>query len=173
MVERNVVGKLQTNPQLPISPSCGRTASTWWPCTWACRPASGTPRSHLSSRTEPGKRFNRKIVVAWVYSGSDNKRTDIPFSTERTIRSLIITNTYIEEWLEIQFWFWYMWKLLFFWPFSSVWHPKKNKFGHFLVVVQLINRLTHADNSYTTTARLFFFPLLDEISSQNSSNVSS
>ena len=37
---------------------------------------------------------------------------------------------------------------------------KKNKFGHFVVVVQLIHRLTQADISYTATARLFFFPLL-------------
>ena len=37
---------------------------------------------------------------------------------------------------------------------------KKNKFGHFLVVVQLIHRLTQADISCTTKARLFFFPLL-------------
>ena len=38
---------------------------------------------------------------------------------------------------------------------------KKNKFGHFLVVVQLIHRLTQADISCTTTVRLFFFPLVD------------
>ena len=37
---------------------------------------------------------------------------------------------------------------------------KKNKFGHFLGDVQLIRRLTKADISCTTTARLFFFPLL-------------
>ena len=36
---------------------------------------------------------------------------------------------------------------------------KKNKFGHFLVVVQLIHRLTQAD--CTTATHLFFFPLLD------------
>ena len=33
-------------------------------------------------------------------------------------------------------------------------------FGHFLVGLQLIHRLTQADISCTTTARLFFFPLL-------------
>ena len=38
---------------------------------------------------------------------------------------------------------------------------KKNKFGHFLVVVQLIHGLTQAHNNCTTTACLFFFPLLD------------
>ena len=37
---------------------------------------------------------------------------------------------------------------------------KKNKSGNFLVVVQLIHRLTQADISCTTTPRLFFFPLL-------------
>ena len=37
---------------------------------------------------------------------------------------------------------------------------KKNKFSHFVVVVQLIHRLMHADISCTITARLFFFPLL-------------
>ena len=37
---------------------------------------------------------------------------------------------------------------------------KKNKFGHFLVFVELIHRLTQADISCTTMARLFFFPLL-------------
>ena len=37
---------------------------------------------------------------------------------------------------------------------------KKNKIGHFLVVVQLIHRLIQADISCTTTACLFFFPLL-------------
>ena len=36
----------------------------------------------------------------------------------------------------------------------------KNKFGHFLVVVQLIHRRTEADINSTTTVRLFFFPLL-------------
>ena len=40
---------------------------------------------------------------------------------------------------------------------------KKNKFGHFLVIVQLIHRLTQADISCTKTARLLFFPLLDDI----------
>ena len=39
---------------------------------------------------------------------------------------------------------------------------KKIKFGHFLVVAQLIHGLTQADISCTTTARLFFFPLPDE-----------
>ena len=34
---------------------------------------------------------------------------------------------------------------------------KKSKFGHFLVVVQRIHRLTQADISCTTTARLFLF----------------
>ena len=33
---------------------------------------------------------------------------------------------------------------------------KKNKFGHFLVIVQLIHRLTQADISCTTTATLVF-----------------
>ena len=45
----------------------------------------------------------------------------------------------------------------------DVWWPssgKKSKFGHFLVAVQPIHRLTQADISCTTTARLFFFPLL-------------
>ena len=37
---------------------------------------------------------------------------------------------------------------------------KKNTFCHFVVVVQLIHRLTQADISCTTPARLFFFPLL-------------
>ena len=37
---------------------------------------------------------------------------------------------------------------------------KKNKFCHFVVVVQLVHRLMQADISCTTTARLFFFPLL-------------
>ena len=37
---------------------------------------------------------------------------------------------------------------------------KKNKFCHFLVVVQLIHRLTQADISCPTTVRLFFFSLL-------------
>ena len=37
---------------------------------------------------------------------------------------------------------------------------KKNKFRHFVVVVQLVHRLMQADISCTTTARLFFFPLL-------------
>ena len=37
---------------------------------------------------------------------------------------------------------------------------KNYKFGHFLVIVQLIHRLTQADITCTTTARLFFFPLL-------------
>ena len=32
----------------------------------------------------------------------------------------------------------------------------------FFIVVQLIHRLTQADISCTTTARLFFFPLLEE-----------
>ena len=35
---------------------------------------------------------------------------------------------------------------------------KKDKFGHFVVVVQLIHRLAQADISWTTTARVFFFP---------------
>ena len=38
---------------------------------------------------------------------------------------------------------------------------KRNKFGHFMVVVQLIHRLRQADISCTTTDRLFFNPLLD------------
>ena len=38
---------------------------------------------------------------------------------------------------------------------------KQWKFGHFFVVVQLIHRLTQTDISCTTTACLFFFPLLD------------
>ena len=37
---------------------------------------------------------------------------------------------------------------------------KKNKLGHFLVVVQLIHRLTQADISCATTPRLFYFPRL-------------
>ena len=37
---------------------------------------------------------------------------------------------------------------------------KKNKFCHFLVDVKLIHRLMQADICCTTTARLFFFPLL-------------
>ena len=37
---------------------------------------------------------------------------------------------------------------------------EKNKFGLFLVVVQLIHSLMQADISCSTTARLFFFPLL-------------
>ena len=48
-------------------------------------------------------------------------------------------------------------------PFRIVSKPsrgKKNKFGHFLVVVQLIHRLMQADISCTTTARLFFCLLL-------------
>ena len=42
---------------------------------------------------------------------------------------------------------------------------KRNKFVHFLVVVQLIHRLTQADIRFscTTTARLFFFPLLEQV----------
>ena len=45
---------------------------------------------------------------------------------------------------------------------SSTGSGKENKFGHFVVVVvQLIHRLTQADISCTTTARLFSFPLLD------------
>ena len=35
-----------------------------------------------------------------------------------------------------------------------------NKFGHFLVVVQLIHRPTQADISCTTMSRMFFLPLL-------------
>ena len=41
-----------------------------------------------------------------------------------------------------------------------LYYKKKNKFGHVLVAVQLIHRLKQADISYTTMARLFFFPLL-------------
>ena len=41
---------------------------------------------------------------------------------------------------------------------------KKNKFGHFLVVVQLIHRLMQAEISCTTTTRLFFFLLLGYVS---------
>ena len=44
-------------------------------------------------------------------------------------------------------------------PTQSPSRGKKNKFGHFLVVVQLILRLTQADISCTAMARLFFFPL--------------
>ena len=36
-----------------------------------------------------------------------------------------------------------------------------------LVVVQLIHRLAQADISYTTTARLFFFPLLGKKLTKN------
>ena len=43
---------------------------------------------------------------------------------------------------------------------SSSSSGKKNKFGHFLVDVKLIHRLIQADICCTTTARLFFFPLL-------------
>ena len=38
---------------------------------------------------------------------------------------------------------------------------KQNKFGHFLVVVKLIHRLTKADISCTTTASLLLYPLLE------------
>ena len=41
---------------------------------------------------------------------------------------------------------------------------KKNKFGHFLVVVQLIRQTDQADISCTTTACLFFFLLFDPYS---------
>ena len=37
---------------------------------------------------------------------------------------------------------------------------KENKFGHFVVGVQLIHRLMQADINCTTIACLFFFPLL-------------
>ena len=40
---------------------------------------------------------------------------------------------------------------------------KKNKFGHLLIVVQLIHRLVQADISSTTTACLFIFPLLVDL----------
>ena len=40
---------------------------------------------------------------------------------------------------------------------------KKNKFGPFLVVLLLIHRLMQADIRCTTTAHLFFFPLLGYI----------
>ena len=42
---------------------------------------------------------------------------------------------------------------------ASVYYVWRKEFGHFLVVVQLIHRLTRSDISCTTTARLFFFPL--------------
>ena len=45
---------------------------------------------------------------------------------------------------------------------------KKNKRGHFLVVVQLSHRLMQADISCTTTARMFFFPLLGKKASLES-----
>ena len=38
-------------------------------------------------------------------------------------------------------------------------------FGNFLVVEQLIHKLTQADISCTITARLFFSPLLDLLNS--------
>ena len=44
---------------------------------------------------------------------------------------------------------------------------KKNKFDHLVVVLHLIRRLTQANISCTTTARLFFFPLLAQISGKN------
>ena len=43
-------------------------------------------------------------------------------------------------------------------PTTNQW--EKNKFGHFVVVVQLIHRLTQAEISCTTMARMFFIPLL-------------
>ena len=49
------------------------------------------------------------------------------------------------------------------WLIHKQW--KKNKFGHFKGVVQLIHRLTQGDTSYTTTARVFFFPLLAQTAS--------
>ena len=48
----------------------------------------------------------------------------------------------------------------FFCSCSSASSGRKNKFGHFLVVVQLIHRLMQADISCRTMASLFFFPLL-------------
>ena len=40
---------------------------------------------------------------------------------------------------------------------------KKEQVWQFYVVLQLIHRLTQADISCTTTASLFFFPLLDDM----------
>ena len=39
---------------------------------------------------------------------------------------------------------------------------KRTSLAIFLVVVQLIHRLTQSDISCTTTARLFFFPQLED-----------
>ena len=46
-------------------------------------------------------------------------------------------------------------------PIPTKQWEKRTSFALFVVVVQLIHRLTQADISCKTTARLFFFPLLD------------
>ena len=54
-------------------------------------------RREENALTSTGNAPSYKLVSIYLAgpdnSGSDNKRTDSPFSTERTIRSLIITAT--------------------------------------------------------------------------------